>query len=53
MVEEEKREVITLRFELRGQVASIQEGDDVLQPFAMTIRVNSSGQVFVESKVDR
>ncbi|MBF22246.1 type VI secretion system baseplate subunit TssE [Neopusillimonas maritima] len=52
-VEEEKREVITLRFELSGQVASAQEGDDVLQPFAMIIRVNSSGQVFVEPKVDR
>ncbi|HCP78697.1 MAG: type VI secretion system baseplate subunit TssE [Pusillimonas sp.] len=51
-VEEEKRDVITLRFELSGQVASAQDGDDVLQPFAMIIRINSSGQVFVESKVD-
>ncbi|MAK55328.1 MAG: type VI secretion system baseplate subunit TssE [Pusillimonas sp.] len=52
-VEEETREVITLRFELSGQVASAQDGDDVLQPFAMIVRVNSSGQVFVDPKVDR
>lgn len=51
-VEEETREVITLRFELIGDVAAVQEGD-VLQPFAMTIRINSSGQIFVEPKVDR
>lgn len=51
-VEEETREVITLRFELIGDVAAAQEGD-ALQPFAMTIRINSSGQIFVEPKVDR
>lgn len=50
-VEEERKEVITLRFELMGDIAS-QEGD-ALQPFAMTIRINASGQVFVEAKTDR
>jgi type VI secretion system protein len=51
-VEEETREVITLRFELVGDIASVQEGG-ALQPFAMIIRINSSGQIFVEPKVDR
>lgn len=50
-VEEEKREVITLRFELAGKVASTQEGEQ-MQPFVMTLRVNSSGQVFVDPKTD-
>lgn len=50
-VEEEKREVITLRFELAGKVASSQEGEQ-MQPFVMTLRVNSSGQVFVDPKTD-
>lgn len=51
-VEQETREVITLRFELAGDVAPLQEGD-ALQPFAMVIRINSSGQIFVEPKTDR
>lgn len=51
--EEEARDVITLRFELSGQVAATQEGGQSTQPFAMIIRVNSSGRVFVEPKAAR
>lgn len=47
-VQKETREVITLRFELSGLVASTQEGGSAQQPFSMIVRVNSSGQVFVE-----
>lgn len=52
-VEKETREVITLRFELSGLLAGAQHEGGADQPFAMIIRVNSSGQVFVEPKVDR
>lgn len=52
-VEEETRDVITLRFELSGQVAATQDGGGAQQPFAMIVRVNSSGRVFVEPKVGR
>src|SRR5690606_6694092 len=48
-VEQEQREVITLRFELRGLLASGRSGVPD-QPFAMTIRVNSAGRIFVEAK---
>lgn len=51
-VQTETREVITLRFELAGDVASLLESD-ALQPFAMTIRINSSGQIFVDPVTDR
>lgn len=51
-VETESREVITLRFELVGDVATVQEGG-AFQPFAMVVRINSSGQIFVEPKTDR
>ncbi|MCX5590251.1 type VI secretion system baseplate subunit TssE [Alcaligenes endophyticus] len=51
-VEQESKEVITLRFELMGEVAPIQEGERP-QPFAMIIRINANGQVFVEPKTDR
>jgi len=51
-VEEETRDVITLRFELAAQVALTQD-PDVRQLFVMTVRVNSSGQVFVDPKTDR
>ncbi|HUH40758.1 MAG TPA: type VI secretion system baseplate subunit TssE [Castellaniella sp.] len=48
-VEQEQREVITLRFELRGLLASGRSGVPD-QPLAMTIRVNSAGRIFVEAK---
>lgn len=51
--EEESRDVITLRFELSGQVAASQEGGHATQPFAMIVRVNSAGRVFVEPKAAR
>ncbi len=46
-VEPEQREVITLRFELRGQLES-ERADAPDQTFVMILRVNSSGRVFVE-----
>ena len=46
-VEQERRDVITLRFELRGQLAS-ERADAPDQTFVMILRVNSSGRVFVE-----
>lgn len=52
-VEKETRDVITLRFELSGLVASSQDSGSDQQPYSMVIRVNSSGQVFVEPKTDR
>jgi type VI secretion system protein len=52
-VEEENRDVITLRFELAGQISSTHDGDAVQQPFAMVIRVNSSGRVLVQSREGR
>lgn len=52
-VEKETREVITLRFELSGMITTSGEGGSTQQPFAMIIRVNSSGRVFVEPKADR
>jgi len=51
-VETETREVITLRFELAGDIEPEQEGD-ALQPFAMVVRINSSGQIFIEPKTER
>lgn len=51
-LEQENKEVITLRFELIGTVAPIQEGDPP-QPFAIIIRINANGQVFVETKTNR
>ncbi len=48
-VEREQREVITLRFELRGLLES--ERDDAPdQTFSMTVRVNSAGRVYVEPR---
>ena len=52
-VEEETRDVITLRFELSGQVAASGDSGHAQQPFAMIVRVNSSGRVLVDPKVDR
>ncbi|MFA5598902.1 MAG: hypothetical protein WDA26_15170 [Pusillimonas sp.] len=51
-VETETREVITLRFELAGDIEPEQEGD-APQPFAMVVRINSSGQIFIEPKTER
>lgn len=51
-VEAETKEVITLRFGLSGDVALIQDGDG-FQPFKMVIRVNSSGQIYVEPDTGR
>lgn len=52
-VEDETRDVITLRFELSGLIESANEWDTQMQPFSMVIRVNSSGRVYVDPKTDR
>jgi type VI secretion system lysozyme-related protein len=52
-VEDETRDVITLRFELSGQISSTSEWEGQMQPFSMVIRVNSSGRVFVDPKTGR
>ena len=52
-VEEETRDVITLRFELSGQIAAGNDGSDSLQPFAMIIRISAGGRVSVEPKARR
>ncbi len=48
-VEQEQREVITLRFELRGQLESDRAGAPG-QAFAVTLRVNSAGRIFVDPR---
>ncbi len=48
-VEQEQREVITLRFELRGQLES-DRADAPDQAFAMILRVNSAGRIYVEPR---
>ncbi|MER1967058.1 type VI secretion system baseplate subunit TssE [Castellaniella sp. GW247-6E4] len=48
-VEQEQRDVITLRFELRGLLES-EHSDAPSQAFAMTLRVNSAGRIFVEPR---
>lgn len=50
-VEDEKRDVITLRFELSGRISSSRaDGGD--QNFSMTVRINAAGQVFIDPKTD-
>ncbi|NLY28301.1 MAG: type VI secretion system baseplate subunit TssE [Alcaligenaceae bacterium] len=51
-VEKENRDVITLRFALSGYVAS-GRGEAKKEPLAMTLRINATGQVFIEARNDR
>lgn len=51
-VEEEKREVITIRFELTGRIMS-GRSESAYEELSMILRINASGRVYVELRNDR
>lgn len=51
-VEEEKRDVITLRFELTGRIMS-GRAESAYEELSMILRINASGRVYVEVRNDR
>lgn len=51
-VEEEKRDVITLRFELTGRIMS-GRAESAYEELSIILRINASGRVYVEVRNDR